>query len=354
MPNSVVIAALLALWPGVASAEWHVTPAPVWEGQYTAVGDPSIVRQSDGTYQMFHHCLDVLRDPQGSEICLALSDDGLNWRHARTPESAWLVRGRALRARIGDWDEAHETPAAKRGPDGTVWLYVLGYRGAGVFDEPHNAGIGLVKGDDDLRFSWMGDPILRPSVPEDTGGLTSPTLAQTPEGTVMLYTGWACSMADPTCLPRQKLTLMAVPLGRDGLPDGTPRPVLGDPGPAWANGGTSEAGILRGPDGMFYLAFSSLPGPRDGPYFAQRIGLARAASPFGPWEVAPDPILTPEVVGQAWGDPALTAGGVLAPDLAFENGQVRMWFHAFALDEAGGIAAARIGHAVADWPIWPD
>ena len=42
---------------------WVVRPDPVFAGQYGAVGDPSVIRAADGTYLMFHNCLDVLRNP---------------------------------------------------------------------------------------------------------------------------------------------------------------------------------------------------------------------------------------------------------------------------------------------------
>ena len=105
---------------GMAQAEaagWQVKPDPVWQGQYAAVGDPSVVRVG-ATYLMFHHCLDVQRMPQGGEVCLAKSVDGLNWRYARTNLSSRLVRGRLLQAQIGpSTDFARQTSP----PCGILW-----------------------------------------------------------------------------------------------------------------------------------------------------------------------------------------------------------------------------------------
>ena len=324
---------------------WTITPDPVYSGQYSAVGDPSVIRLADGSYLMFHHCIDVLRDPQGGEICLARSADGVQWRYARTENSAWFVRSRLLLATIGGWNEAHETPFAVQVGD-MIRLYVLGYKGAGVFSDPLSAGIGLVQSRDPLAFPAMGPPILTPFVPGDAGGITSPSVVQTPGGAVLYYTGWSCSMADPACPPVEKLTLMAVRLNGAGLPDGVPQPVLADPGVPWAHGGVSEAVVVLGPDGRYYLFLSTLPGP--GVDAAQSIGLGVSADPFGPFSIAPDPIIRPQDVAGDW-----AAGGVLAPDVLIEGTRVRMWFHGFELDAQGQIAKARIGYAEHAWPIWP-
>ena len=343
---------LIGLWASIAmmatqavAEGWTVTPEPVFAGQFSAVGDPSVIRLADGSYLMFHHCIDIQRDPQGGEICLARSTDGLDWRYARTAESSWLVRSRLLRATIGGWDEAHETPFAVQAGD-QIRLYVLGYKGAGVFVDPPSAGIGMMQSADPLAFPAMGPPVLTPSVPGDAGGITSPSVAQTDQGQVLYYTGWSCSMAEPDCPARETLTLMAVPLDPQGRPHGQPQAVLGDPGVPWAHGGVSEATVLRGPDGRFYLFFSSLPGA--GSEIAQVIGLGVADDPFGPFTIWPDPIITPDDINGVWGN-----GGVLAPDVIIENDRVRVWFHAFELDADQQIAKARIGYAEHPWPVLP-
>ena len=338
------IAALALIATQGQADGWAVAVDPVYEGQYAAVGDPSVLRIADGSYLMFHHCIDVLRDPQGGEICLARSADGLNWRYARTENSAWFVRSRLLLATIGGWDEAHETPFAVQVGD-MFRLYVLGYKGAGFFSDPLTSGIGMVQSPDPMQFQPMGPPILTPSVPGDAGGITSPSVVQTATGGVLYYTGWSCSMADPACPAQIKLTLMVVRLNGAGLPDGVPQPVLADPGVAWAHGGVSEAEVVVGPDGRYYLFFSTLPGP--GANAAQSIGLGVADDPFGPFTIAPDPIITPQDVAGGWAD-----GGVLAPDVLIQGAKVRLWFHGFGLGADGQIAKARIGYAEHDWPIW--
>lgn len=338
------------LTAGMAQAKavrWKVMPDPVWEGQYAAVGDPSVLHVTEG-YLMFHHCLDVERQPQGGEICLAQSKDGLDWRYARTELSSSLVRGRLLQAQIGGWDEAHETPFAQV-VDGDIRLYVLGYKGSGFFVDPTSSGIGLVTSADPLRFGPMPPPVLVPSVRGDMGGITSPSVVRTPKGAVLYYTGWACSMADQACLTgavTQQLSLMAVPLNRQGLPQGAPQVIVGDPGLNWTNGGISEAQVVAGPDGRYYLFFSSLSGPAGRPNAVQRIGLAVAKDPFGPFRFTEAPLIEPGDVTGIW-----TNGGVLAPSVLIEDGRLRLWFHAFETDSAGAIVKARIGYAEHVWPL---
>ena len=350
MALRLVLALALIASAGMAQARaagWSVSPDPVWEGQYAAVGDPSVVHIG-ATYWMFHHCLDVERQPQGGEICLARSKDGQHWRYADTDLSRALVRSRLLMARVGDWDEAHETPFAHP-VGGDLRLYVLGYKGAGVFANPASVGIGLVTSSDPLKFGPLPPPVLVPSVSADKGGITSPSVVRTPRGDVLYYTGWACSMADAACQSgavAQQLSLMAVPLNRRGLPQGTPKVVVGDPGLDWTNGGTSEAVVVLGPDRRYYLFFSSLSGPAGSPNAAQRIGMAVETSPFGPFRFVKKPLIEPGDVTGIWAN-----GGVLAPSVLIEDGRVRMWFHAFETDAAGTIQKARIGYAEHGWPL---
>jgi hypothetical protein len=319
---------------------WRVRAEPVYAGQYAAVGDPSVIRAAGAGYLMYHHCLDVERAPQGAEICLARSPDGLHWRPAQTAEASALVRGRVLRSSAAQgWDAAHETPFALRVP-GAIRLYVLGYQGASVFSDQASAGLGLVQSPIAGQFPAMGPPILRPSVAADQGGMTSPSVVAAPGGRVLYYTGWSCAMDRKDCAARVRLSLMAVRLDAKGLPKGRPRVVRVDPVPEWAQGGTSESTVILGPDGRYYLFFSALAGA-----LAQRIGMGVAGNPFGPFAIEPEPIVEPNA---PW-----NAGGVLAPDVMIVDGKVRLWFHGFETDAKGQITAARIGYAEHDWPVLP-
>lgn len=345
--RAVAVAALLAAGP--ALADWTVHPDPVFEGAYADAGDPSVIRQADGTYLMVHHCLDVERKPQGGAVCLAQSADGLAWKAARTGEGSFWVPGRLLTAGAGEagWDQAHETPFALAAGEG-LRLYLVGYPGAGFFADSPSSAIGLSEG---ARLEGLPPPvrILSGTGPHDRGGVTSPSVAAGPNGATLYYTGWSCAPSAPGCLDTLRLTLMAAPLGPDGRPVAAPVPVLGDPGLAWTNGGVSEAEVTVGPDGRSYLFFSSLPGPKGTPDALQRIGVAIAQDPLGPFRPLADPIVTPASVDGGW-----AGGGVLAPTVLFEEGRVRLWFHAFETGADGAIAKVRIGYAEHPWPIVPD
>lgn len=337
-----------ALVIGLGAGGWDVRPVPVWEGPLSVVGDPSVLRQ-DGGYAMYHHCLDVLRDPQGGEVCLAASPDGVTWTAVETPLGSAYVPGRVLSAGSDGWNAAHETPFAVR-PEGTagapVWVVVLGYRGAGFRDDPRSAGLGIARGDG-RHFGPLGPPVLTPGPGPDAAGFTSPSLVATPQGWLLYYTGWACAAAMADCQAgrrRWDLTLMAVPLDSDGRVAGPRVPILGDPGLAdpalsWTQGGISETEVARGPDGRYYLFFSTLPGA-----LTQRIGMGVAEAPLGPFRLHPVPIVVPEPLGP-WAN-----GGVMAPSVVFEADRVRLWFHGFEVDATGAIRAGRIGLAEHPWP----
>lgn len=105
--------------------------------------------------------------------------------------------------------------------------------------------------------------------------------------------------------------------------------------PAWADEGVGEPGLLLGADGAYYLFFTSVHADE------RAVGIARGASPFGPWEVAPDPILEASVDG-------FDRGGVLAPVVRQDGDLVRMWFLGILPGETG----FAVGYAEADWPLW--
>ncbi len=111
----------------------------------------------------------------------------------------------------------------------------------------------------------------------------------------------------------------------------------------WMRGIVGEASFFPGPDGFFYLFFQG-----DGPDGKMRIGLARAAHPFGPYTIKPDPILEP-VPG------TFDELGVIAPHALYDNGLVRLYYNGlrYETDTAGNtIERWLLGYAEKRWPIW--
>jgi hypothetical protein len=102
---------------------------------------------------------------------------------------------------------------------------------------------------------------------------------------------------------------------------------------AWMRGGVGEPDLIQGPDGAFYLFFTGLQDDQ------RVIGMARGASPFGPWELNPVPVVTPTLGG-------LDESGALAPEVIVEQGKARMWYLAIV---GGGYVW--IGYAESVWPL---
>ena len=113
-------------------------------------------------------------------------------------------------------------------------------------------------------------------------------------------------------------------------------PVLNPPPFAWA-ALVNEAAIVQGPDERFYLFFSAtgLDATSE-----SVIGIARADHPFGPYEVYPEPILTPT---HTW-----EGTEIIAPDVLIEDAErVRMWY----MGVIGEFEDFSIGYAEASWPL---
>ncbi len=118
-----------------------------------------------------------------------------------------------------------------------------------------------------------------------------------------------------------------------------PKPILRPlPSARWMSDGVSEAELVRGPDGWFYLFFTGLGFPE-----SRAIGVARSHSPFGPWDVNPRPILRGAFL------PPFGNHKVLAPSVSIEprRDRVLMWFNGTNQLELGwDIFVAR-----SDWPL---
>lgn len=95
--------------------------------------------------------------------------------------------------------------------------------------------------------------------------------------------------------------------------------------------GAAEPALLCRDDGCT-LFFTGLEGER------RVIGVAQAEAPRGPWQVLPDPVLTPTPDG-------FDAGGTLAPFVLREAELWRMWYLAVS-----GDGMLSVGYAEAEAP----
>jgi predicted GH43/DUF377 family glycosyl hydrolase len=314
-------------------ARWDKRAEPVFEGQYLA-SDPAIVRDGE-LYWMFYTCFSldptVAFDPATTRaaICEATSRDGIAWSNVPADGP---IEGLVLTGREDSWDQDLEGSFAVR-RDGEYLLYYSGYRHRGHPAQGFPAALAVARSTDGGTFARVQDgPVLTPTPGwHDNDAVYSPTIVEHGDELVMVYAGHCYTRCDVT--PGVALLAATSP---DGLHwTKHPIPVLQAlPDLSWTRDGVAEPALLQGPDGLYHLFFTGL---RD----ADRlIGVARGETPFGPWEVNPDPIVVPAATG-------FDRAGVLAPDVRIEGETVRMWFLGATPEE--DIA---IGYAEATWPLW--
>lgn len=325
-------ALLAALLPGQALAQpggwasWSTRRDAVFEGNFTA-SDPSIVR--DGAELVMAYT-DLDPFANHTTINLARSADGVGWRMISEVENR---RGRVLEGVAGSWDENLEGPELVR--VGTGWhLYYSGYRDQGTPQRGFPASLGLARSTDGSRFTRVGAaPILSPEPGwYDNDAIFSPTVRVVGGQFVMLYAAHAYSRFNRIAEPG---VVIAAATSPDGIAwTRRPEPALRrNPAIAFMRSGVAEPCLVQGPDQAWYLFFTGL---NDA---ARSIGVARGATPWGPWTINPQPIVAPS-------PPHFTKGLALAPQVLIEAGRARLWF--IGHDDKERI---RIGLAEAPWPL---
>ncbi len=309
--------------PGWAS--WNKRVLPVHAGPSSLVGDPSVMH--DGAiYRMFYSCYDPRR--KGPAVCQGTSIDGIDWRDVAV---SGPLPGRMIETRPGQWDDTHETPFAIKFR-GEYLLYFSGYRNRGGFFKSFPAFLGLAVSRDGVKFDRVGDEPILKGTPGgyDSDAVFSPSIVEHEGQLVMLYTGYCFD----TCKREKGVYLMAATSsnGRDWIK--RDKPVMSKADLPKTKDGAAEAEIVKGPDGLFYLFMSLLYGEE-----GHEIGVARSASPYGPWDIAPEPIVRKSANG-------FDDIGPIAPSVLIEGDKVRMWYHGFSKRKT-----IQIGYAEAAWPL---
>ncbi|MCU0654882.1 MAG: hypothetical protein MUF64_06210 [Polyangiaceae bacterium] len=325
---------------GYKGAAWKPASGPVLEGQFAPQapfsGDASVVK-SGATFFIYHTCYAV--DRQGTDTCLATSQDGATWTLVDTGDAQ--SQGRVLRSEIGAWDEAHETPFAIQWK-GETWLYAIGYSPASTgFFGAKKVQLAVARSKDGVHFEPTQGPLFELST-LDSHGLTSPTIVEHEGKLVMLYTGWCLDAASCPRVKDGKLVALLGATSSDGVAwQKRAEPVVLDVPMPWASQGIAETHLLREPTtGKFLLFFQGLSSG------AHVLGMGWADDPFGPWTWLPDPILKPDDVG-GW-----ASGGLVAPHVFVESGKSYLWFSGEETDPTTGkIKTFRIGLATADGPL---
>lgn len=194
-------------------------------------------------------------------------------------------------------------------------------------------------------------PVIQPTRGfYDDHMLSSPSVVRHDGRYFMVYTGFCNKPAGYTPLLPPRWTCpgdsgiwLLGATSTDGIHwTKEPAPIISPvPNREWMSHGLTEAELVEGPDGWFYLFFTG-----DGPLESRAIGVARSRHPFGPWDIDPQPILR--------GAPQLLSGlhKVLAPSVHIDadTGRVLMWFNGTNQLEFGWDIYA----ATSTWPLRTD
>jgi predicted GH43/DUF377 family glycosyl hydrolase len=308
-------------------AQWTKQPQPVYESADStfAASDPSVVHEDDSYYLYY---TDVDNSIGATVIALATSKDGLEWSY----------QGRLLEANKSNWDAAHESAAIWKEEDKPYHLFYIGYQPKEYPPLGHYAadlGVALSENaEGDFEKPSDAPLLLRSSTWYDSDMIASPDIIKVGKTYYMVYAGH--------CYENCQVPVLAgvVLLGATSsdLVHWTKHetPVLGaDPNIPWMAAFVAEPALLAAPNGKYYLFFTAFADwESDHPV----IGLAEGETPFGPWNIKPEPILeSRENWESAW---------VGAPDVLLEENTVKMWY--MAVDKEGYY---RIGYATAPWPL---
>ena len=304
---------------------WTKNTEPVYESADSgfAASDPSILHDGD-TYYLYY--TDVDSEIGATIISLATSSDGLEWSFQK----------RLLEVNTSNWDAAHESAAIWKEEGKPEYLFYIGYKPKEYPPEGfYQADLGLAvsenaKGD----FEKPSDePILtRSSTWYDSDMIASPDIIKVGETYHMVYAGHCYK----NCQAPAGVRLLGATSADLVHWIKHEVPVLeANPEIPWMAGFVAEPALLAALNGNYYLFFTAFADWEGTPPV---IGLAESDTPFGPWEVNPEPIL---VGTEDW-----EGAWVGAPDVLLEDNLVKMWY--MGVDKEGYYG---IGYATAPWPL---
>jgi predicted GH43/DUF377 family glycosyl hydrolase len=314
--------------------------APVQCSEYTALaGDPCVIKDG-GVYRIFYTGLD--KSISGGGIGSATSSNGMDWVivDVANPKAG---KGLVLRGVNDTWQHQLETAMAIK-HDGQFFLYYSGYPKVGWPENPGKIGVAVSR--DGVRFERPSAAPALDTSPEgyDANGLYSPSVIHDGARFIMVYAGHCYPGEYGGHSNKWRTTASTAEPGIYVLgatsPDGIhwtkcDKPVLSPSSSLpWLVNGVAEPDLIRAPDGQYYLFFTGNLGDDE----ARLIGVARGATPLGPWQVRPEPLLA--------GTPDLfDAKGVLAPSVLIEGGILRVWYLTSDGDRH------MTGYAEMPWPL---
>jgi predicted GH43/DUF377 family glycosyl hydrolase len=306
---------------------WTKYPKPVYSSPDSgfAASDPSVLHEG-GTYYLYY--TDVDNSVGATIISLATSQDGL----------AWSYQGRLLEVDKSNWDATHESAAIWKEDGKPYHLFYIGYQPKEYPPVGHYpADLGLALSENAIGdFEKPSDaPLLvRSSGWYDSDMIASPDIIKVGEVYYMVYAGHCYENCEAPVNPG---VVLLGATSKDLIHwTKHERPILqADPKIPWMAAFVAEPALLVGSDGKYYLFFTAFADwESDHPV----IGLAEAETPFGPWNINPEPIL---VSTQDW-----ERAWLGAPDVLLEDDLVKMWY--MGVDKEGYY---RIGYATAPWPL---
>jgi beta-xylosidase len=291
-----------------------------------AASDPSVLYEN-GTYFLYY--TDVDSSLSATIISLATSSDGLEWSY----------QSRLLEANPKNWDAAHETAAIWKEEGKPYQLFYTGYQPKTYPPEGfYPADIGLARSKEATGpFETVGEEPFLSRTPGwyDNDMMASPDIIKVENTYYMVYTGHCYQNCKAPVSPGVVILGATSP----DLITWTKHdsPVLtGNPQLPWMAGYVAEPALLVGPNGKFYLFFTAFASWEENTPTV--IGVAEGNTPFGPWQINPEPII---VGTQNW-EVAWTG----APDVLLEDDVVKMWYMGVTKD-----GYYQIGYATTPWPL---
>ncbi|MFO7678334.1 MAG: hypothetical protein R6V50_08150, partial [Thermoplasmatota archaeon] len=232
-------------------------PRPVWEGQWVA-GDPSIIRVNDSYYLYYTGVtLGDLSDDDDDQIIIGVahSTDGINWEFAKPLTDESPEESIALAGNMTGWDSIIETAFVLQ-KDDEFFMYYAGYNQ--TIDETGKlvakANIGVANSSDGLTFDrFLSSPIIETDTVNDKDAVFSPSVILVNGTYYMVYTGWCLENCTGIV---QGFGLLGA-TSSDAIQWTKHDKLIIDPTDISWGINVKEAELVKGPDGLFYLFFTS-------------------------------------------------------------------------------------------------
>ncbi len=297
----------------------------VFESPLDLAADPSLIRIGDSLMMYY--------TAENKAIGIVISTgNGDTWN---SPDGNNATDYAALRADSTKWDETLETVDVLRVRN-EYWMYYAGY----IEGNDDNGGIvnnyeiGLAISTNGVDFIRHPQSVNQPILSRDTSNVdTDDRHAMTSPGVVydngtfyMIYAGW--NVHNNWTGTNAGIKILGA-TSTDGINWSKNNDPLIISSEITYSPDINEASLLKSDDGFWYIPFST----------GSSIGIARATSFFGPYDIYQKEIVSPEF---SWDSE------VTAPDGLIENGKMKLWYHGV---KAPAFWPWVIGYSEANYPL---